>query len=75
MRGNITVQLTSYFIFGFSCFAYVELTTDLLVWSIPNKSKQEVSRAVILSPYNVSELFSVEIVHRRDREESKQTFL
>ena len=26
--------------FGFSCFAYVELDTDLEVWSNPNKSNR-----------------------------------
>ena len=27
-------------LFGFSCFAYVELATDLLVWSYPNLSNR-----------------------------------
>ena len=35
-----------FILFGFSCFAYVELETVLLVWSV----KQEISRTVILSP-------------------------
>ena len=38
LRGCITVCLTScLFSFGFSCIAYVELTSDLLVWSNPNQ--------------------------------------
>ena len=27
-------------LFEFSCFAHVEITTDLLVWSNPNQSKR-----------------------------------
>ena len=38
-RGSIPEWLTSCFTcFGFSCFAHVELTTYLLVWSNPNQS-------------------------------------
>ena len=30
-----------FIMFGFSCFAYVELTSALLVWTNPNKSNRK----------------------------------
>ena len=50
-----TLQLASCLFFGFSCFAYIEWTTILLVWSYPSlvifkPVKQQVSCTVILPP-------------------------
>ena len=51
IRGSITVRTADLFIFfGFSCFAYVELVTYLLVWSNPNQSNRR-SAVQIYFPY------------------------
>ena len=52
---HYTANLLFIFI-GFSCFTYVELATDLLVWSNLNQSNRRSSHIVILSPMVVSVL-------------------
>ena len=58
-RGSITLELTSSFIFWFSCFANDELATDLLVTVESKPVKQEVCHTAILSPYEVSEYYLI----------------
>ena len=47
LRGCITVPMADilFILFGFSCFAYIELASALLVWLNPNQSNR---RSVVL---------------------------
>ena len=48
-----------FILFGFSCFAYVERISLLLVWSNPNRSNRR--SAVILTPMQLCSLDSLKI--------------
>ena len=47
-----------FILFGYSCFAYVEWTTILLVWSNPNQSKSKSAVQLVFSGYT-NTLFAV----------------
>ena len=40
VTGSITVNQLLFYLFGFSCFASVELATYLFIWLNPNQSKR-----------------------------------
>ena len=64
LRESITVQLTScLFCFGFSCFAYVESTTILLVFDQIQTSQAEGQVYSDTSPYGECSLFNSNIKH------------
>ena len=48
----------------YSCFAYVELATALLLWSISKPVKQEVSRTMI--PYGGLSYFSIALSYQNN---------